>query len=161
MTDDALRQFVGYGMKRAFHAIQQDVTAALQPYGLRMLTFSALAVIGQSPRLRQSALADILAIERPNLVLILDELERAELITRDRARDDRRAYELSPTIRGRRLLEKAVAAVAAHDARMTRGLSAEERAVLIRAMARIEANGRGEDDGTGDLADGRGAVSQA
>ncbi len=161
MTDAALRDFVGYGMKRAFHAIQQDVTAVLQPFGLRMLTFSALAVIGQAPGLRQSALADILAIERPNLVLILDELERAELITRDRARDDRRAYELTPTIRGRRLLDKAVAAVAAHDARMTRGLSAEERAALIRAMARIEANGRGEDERADDVAGGGGAVSQA
>lgn len=150
--DRSLRAFSGYTMKRAFNAIQADVNVTLHPFGLRMVTFSALLVVTDNPRLRQSDLAEALMIERPNLVLILDELERADLITRDRAPGDRRAYELRATLKGRRLCDKAHAAVAAHDARMTAGLSGQERQALIAALGRIEANGSGRDrDGTNSL----------
>lgn len=144
--DTILRAFLGYGMKRAFAAIQADVNATLAPFGLRMLTFSALAVIRDNPGLRPSQLAEILLIERPNLVLILDDLEGADLVTRTRARDDRRAFELKVTLKGRRLCDRAVAAVRAHDARMAQGLTQAERAALHLALRRIELNGRNGDD---------------
>jgi len=139
--DRTLRGFAGYTMKRAFNAIQADVNAALAPFGLRMVTFSALVVIADNPGLRQSELAEALMIERPNLVLILDELERAELISRDRAAGDRRAYELRATLKGGRLCDRARRAVTAHDARMTEGMSETDRQALIAALRRIEANG--------------------
>ncbi|WP_334191348.1 MarR family winged helix-turn-helix transcriptional regulator [Pararhodobacter sp.] len=144
--DSILRVFMGYDMKRAFAAIQTDVNAVLAPFGLRMLTFSVLSVIRDNPGLRQTQLAEILAIERPNLVLILDELEGLDLVTRTRARDDRRAYELKVTLKGRRLAERAFTAVTEHDDRMARGLSAEERAALHRALRQIQSNGRSSDD---------------
>lgn len=137
-SDAALRTFVGYNMKRAFHTVQGDVNAALAPHGLRMLTFSALAVIVSNAGLRQSHLADALAIERPNLVLLVDELERAALITRDRAADDRRAYALNPTDKGVELYKKAFRAVQEHDLRMTSTLNTSDRAVLLRALQAIE-----------------------
>ena len=149
-TDAILRRNIGYDMKRAFTAIQADVNATLQPLGLRMLTFSVLAVIRDNPGLRQSRLAELLMIERPNLVLILDELEGMDLVTRTRARDDRRAYELKVTLKGRRLCDRAGQAVAEHDARMARGMGAEERAALHRALRQIESNGRSSDD-TGEV----------
>lgn len=148
--DATLRAFSGYGMKRAFNAIQADVNAVLAPFDLRMVTFSALVMIVDNPGLRQSQLADVLAIERPNLVLIIDELERRDLIIRERAADDRRAYALMVTLAGRRLHDKALAAVQAHEARMTAGLTEGERAQLIRALRRIEDNG-GMDHGSGTL----------
>ncbi|GAB1377830.1 MarR family winged helix-turn-helix transcriptional regulator [Pararhodobacter aggregans] len=144
--DSILRVFMGYDMKRAFAAIQTDVNAVLAPFGLRMLTFSVLSVIRDNPGLRQTQLAEILAIERPNLVVILDELEGLDLVTRTRARDDRRAYELKVTLKGRRLAERAFTAVAEHDDRMARGLSDEERAALHRALRQIQSNGRSSDD---------------
>ncbi|PTX02758.1 MarR family winged helix-turn-helix transcriptional regulator [Pararhodobacter aggregans] len=144
--DSILRVFMGYDMKRAFAAIQTDVNAVLAPYGLRMLTFSVLSVIRDNPGLRQTQLAEILAIERPNLVLILDELEGLDLVTRTRARDDRRAYELKVTLKGRRLAERSFVAVTEHDDRMARGLSDEERAALHRALRQIQSNGRSSDD---------------
>ena len=145
-ADLTLRQFAGYSMKRAFNAIQADVNATLEPFGLRMVTFSALVVIVDNPGLRQSQLAEILAIERPNLVLIIDDLENRELITRERAPDDRRAHALKATLKGRRLHDKALKAVQEHEARMTAGLSPEHRQALIAALCLIERNGRSVDD---------------
>lgn len=144
--DATLRRFLGYDMKRAFAVIQTDVNAVLQQFGLRMVTFSVLVVIRDTPRLRQTQLATILAIEKPNLVLILDELERAKAVVRARAPDDRRAHELSVTLHGRRLCERALEAVTAHDARMAEGLSLEERQTLHDALRLIETNGRTVDD---------------
>jgi len=149
LPDATLRGFTGYALKRAFNAIQADLNATLAPMGLRMITFSALAVIRDAPGIRAAGLAAVLGLERPNLVLVLDELEAAGLITRTRARDDRRAYELKVTPAGRRLAETATRAVAAHDARMTTGLSEPERQAVLGALWRIQSNGRDSDDGTG------------
>ena len=144
--DRTLRQFLGYGMKRAFAAIQTDVNAALAPHGLRMMTYSVLVVIRDTPGVRQSRLSDILLIERPNLVLILDELESADWITRTRAQDDRRAYDLRVTLKGRRVCDRATAVVADHDTRMADGLTAADRQALHLALNRIESNGRSSHD---------------
>lgn len=145
-ADRSLRGFSGYSLKRAMATVQTDVNAALAPFDLRMVTFSALAVIVDNPGLKQAQLADALAIERPNLVLIVDELEGRDLITRERDRDDRRAYALQATLAGRRLRDKAYAAVSRHEEKMTKGLTEEERQALISALRRIEANGRNDRD---------------
>jgi DNA-binding MarR family transcriptional regulator len=140
--DATLRGFLGYGLKRAFNAVQSDVNATLGPLGLRMITFSALAVVRDAPGISAAGLAQVLGLERPNLVLILDELEGAGLITRTRARTDRRTHELRATLVGRKLAARAADALAAHEARMTDGLDAGQRAALRAALARIEDNGR-------------------
>lgn len=141
ISDTTLRGFTGYGMKRAFNAIQTDVNAALAPLGLRMVTFSALVIVVDNPGLRQSQLAEALSIERPNLVLLVDDLERRGLITRDRAPDDGRAYALTATAQGRALYVRALKAVRDHDDKMTRALSDTQRAAMVDALARIEAAG--------------------
>ena len=142
-TDSGLRAFAGYAMKRAFNAIRADVTATLAPFGLRMVTFSALSVIAENPGLRQGQLADALAIERPNLVAIVNELMRAGLVARSRSADDRRAYALTTTAEGRARLGEAAEAVRRHDARMTSGLTDGDRARLIAMLNSIERSGEG------------------
>ncbi len=141
VRDDVLRSFAGYAMKRAFNAIRADVTRTLDPFGLRMVTFSALALVVENPGLSQAQLADALAIERPNLVALVDELERAGFIARNRAAADRRAYALTPTAEGRALYARAARAVRAHDRRMTAGLSDGDRARLIGMLTTIERAG--------------------
>lgn len=136
-TDKVLRDLLGYHIKRAQSAIQADLNAALKPFGLRMLTFSALAVVASTPGLRQAQLADALSIERPNLVVILDELERRGLILRDRVPTDRRAYALKATLEGTRLFEAARDAVRTHEARLFAGISGEELARLRVMMQTI------------------------
>lgn len=139
ISDASLRRFCGYGLKRAFNTVRADVNATLAPMGLRMLSFSALTVIGDNPGLRQSQLAGVLSIERPNLVNVLDELEQRGLITRDRVPSDRRAYALRLTGTGKSLYDRAAGAVEAHDGRMTKGLNRAERRALTDALSRIEA----------------------
>lgn len=138
IDDDTLRRSVGYHMKRAFNVVQADLVATLKPFDLRMLTYTALVLIVDNPGLSQSQLAAAMDIERPNLVVIMDELERRALINRDRVPTDRRAYALTATLAGRRLCEKAVAAVGRHEERLLAGIDAATRETVIGALRRIE-----------------------
>ncbi|MBF9035716.1 MarR family transcriptional regulator [Rhodobacterales bacterium HKCCE2091] len=135
-----LRRIVGYNLKRANSAVLATLQQVLGPLGLRRVTFSALAVIRSHPGLRQSDLAEILAIDRPNMVLIVHELEAAGFITRTRSQEDRRAYELRATPKGECVSEQSVDAVFDFDRGITEGIGEEERIMLIGLLNRIEAN---------------------
>lgn len=137
ISDETLRRFLGYHMKRAFNVVQADLTATLKPFELRMLTYSALVLICDNPGLSQAQLAGAMDIERPNLVVIIDELERRELINRTRVPTDRRTYALIPTLSGRRLCDKAVAAVEAHEAKLFAGLDDDMRAAMVSILSKV------------------------
>jgi DNA-binding MarR family transcriptional regulator len=144
VSDETLRGFVGYHMKRAFNVVQADLAATLKPFDLRMITYSALVLIVDNPGLRQSQLADAMDIERPNLVVIIDELERRDLILREKVPTDRRAYALVPTLAGRQLCSRAIDAVKSHEARLLQGVGMTEFAQVLDVLRRIEAKGAKE-----------------
>ena len=137
VVDPTLNRFMGYHMKRAFNVVQSDLGKTLKPLDLRMLTFTALSLIRDNPGLSQSQLADAMDIERPNMVVIIDELERRDLIRRDRVPTDRRAYALTITLAGRRLCDRAIAAIEAHEARVFAGLDPDTRALMIGGLSQI------------------------
>jgi len=143
VSDATLREFIGYHMKRAFNVVQADLNQTLKPLGLRMVTYSALVLIVDNPGLRQSQLAEALDVERANLVVIIDELEGRELITRDRVPTDRRAYALNPTLAGRRLNDRALEAVRGHEARILNGMGEEAKQAVIAAMSVIRRGSEG------------------
>ena len=123
VTDDSLRSFMGYNMKRAFNVVQADLNATLSPFGLRMITFSTLAIIVENPGCRSSEIAQTLSIERANLVDILSALEADGLIFRSLSKTDRRAHSITVTAAGEELFGKANMAVRAHDERMLNGIT--------------------------------------
>lgn len=141
--DATLRELTGYRVQRAAIRAMARVNAALAPFGLRRSTFSALAVVSDTPGLRQAQLAGALAIERPNLVQVIDDLERAGLVVRTRAEGDRRAYALRATAAGREVYRHALGRLRAAEAALTRGLAPAEVAALHRALQLIEDNAAG------------------
>lgn len=144
-NDETLQRFVGYHLKRAFNVVQSDLTETLKPFELRMLTYSALVLIVDNPGLSQSQLADAMDIERPNLVVIIDELEQRELIMRDRVPTDRRAYALRATLKGQRLFKRTVKAVAAHEAALLKGIDEQTQKTLLSALMLIQSRRGGTD----------------
>ena len=137
VSDETLQRFIGYRIRRASNVMQGELPVALKPFGLRMITFTALVLIVDNPGLSQSRLAAAMDVERPNLVVIIDELENRDLINRDRVPTDRRAYALTPTLAGRRLCEKAVAAVEANETRILKDFDPELLAMAGEVMTRI------------------------
>jgi len=129
-------------MKRAFHAFKGDLDRTLKEFDLRMVTYSALVLIVDNPGLRQAQLADALLVERPNFVVIIDELEKRGLIFRDRDPTDRRAYALKPTLSGQALCKLATEAVDRHEQRVFGMLPDNERRQLLSTLAKIERGSR-------------------
>lgn len=142
VNDQTLQRFLGYHLKRGFNVVQADLTKTLKPFDLRMLTYSALVLIADNPGLSQSQLADAMDIERPNLVVIVDELEQRELISRDRVPTDRRTYALRVTLKGQQLFERAVKAVSRHEDVLFDGIDQETRAQIVTALQLVQHRGK-------------------
>ena len=140
-ADRRLREFAGYNLKRASHRMQTQVSRTLAEFDLRTLSFSTLVLIVDNPGLRQSELAACLAVERPNMVAVIDQLESRTLVSRCTHPDDRRAQAISPTAAGRRLCEKALAALHDVEAHVLASLSTREQDTLNRLLQRVESNG--------------------
>ncbi|MBP2233735.1 DNA-binding MarR family transcriptional regulator [Sinorhizobium kostiense] len=139
--DRLLRQFVGYNMKRAFIPVQEDVSETLATLGLRVGTFSALAVIMASPGISQTQLSQVLNIKRSGVVLVVDELEGMGAVERMPVESDRRAYALQVTPEGRKLWQRAESAVQAHEAALFADLAPEELRVLRGLLDRAARSG--------------------
>jgi len=136
-VDARLHRLLGYTVKRVSASMMADAARVLEPQGLRVTTFSALSVICDAPDITQSALAQALAMERSNIVVIIDALEEAGLIARHRTPGDRRAYALRATLKGIRRRDAALAALTVNEDRQLAGLSLQERDQLSALLRRI------------------------
>jgi DNA-binding MarR family transcriptional regulator len=138
ISDKTLRSFFGYQMKRTFNVIQADLNETLADFDLRMVGYSVLVMVVDNHGIRQSQIAEALSIEAPNLVLALDELEQRDLIIRERLKTDRRVWLIRATLPGRRLCQKAIAAVRQHEQKLFSGLEAKQLAKIMEILKRIE-----------------------
>ena len=146
LPDQNLRELLGYCLKRAHVLVEAAANRVLERFGLRRVSFSALGVIVQSPGLSQAQLAETLAIEKSNLVAIVDELEQSALITRTRSPEDRRAYQLHPTVHGYHLYWDAHKSVLAEEANIMHDLGRTEQETLVSMLGQIECNALEQSD---------------
>lgn len=135
-----LDELLGYRLRRAQVAVFQDFAASVGRLAITPGELGALMIVQANPGLKQSELAAGLGIDRSTLVAVVKELERRGLIRRARARRDRRAYALTLAPRGRRLLARARAPLAAHEARIAAALTPAEHATLRELLRRIAAD---------------------
>lgn len=132
-----LKACLGFLMQHAFNVIVDDMAKVLEPFGLRKLTFWALKTVVQYPGISQSQLAQTLSMERSNIVSLLDELEAAGLLTRNRVPTNRRAHALRPTAKGITVSQTASASNSAHEARLFATITPQDLAATRRAMLAI------------------------
>ena len=128
---------VGYHLKRAYLRLHDDFIVTLADLELRPQLFSALSLIVDNPGIIQRALAQTLAIERSNIVLIIDDLVQRGWVTRNAVPSDRRAYALHATSAGRERCRIAVERIVGHERRMVANLSERERRDLLDVLDRI------------------------
>ncbi len=132
-----LETTVGFVLRLAQVAVFKDLLAALKPFDLRVTDLSVLLVIEATPGLQQRAIGDMLRIQRPNLVIILDQLQARGLVRRDPVPGDRRSYALSITPEGSALLKGAKAAHAAHDKKVLAALGDLKKEQMLAVLERI------------------------
>lgn len=92
-------------LSRAADAVTQRINAHLHDYDLTVSQFGALEALYHLGPLTTGTLAQKILKSSGNLTLVVDNLVKRGLVTRQRRPDDRRRVEINLTADGRALIE--------------------------------------------------------
>ncbi|HEX7760839.1 MAG TPA: MarR family transcriptional regulator [Caulobacteraceae bacterium] len=134
-----LEETLGFVLRLAQVAAFNDLIASLRPFELRPTDMSVLLVIRANPGLKQHALGEALHIQRPNLVLIIDQLQARDLVRREAVATDRRSHALRLTPAGEALIAAASEAHDRHVAKVTAAVGERCLPEVLEALRRVAA----------------------
>lgn len=126
----ALSDRLGFLLGRAHLAHRAIAEQALASLGLGVKAFGALSVLVEEGPLSQQRLGERQGVDRTTMVAVVDDLERGGLVERRRDPQDRRAYALYATAKGRRVLRQAGEAAKRAEDEFLAPLPARDRRCL-------------------------------
>ena len=109
----------------------------LSPLGLKVRSYSVLALAAAGYRPSQRDLAAYLRLDPSQVVALIDDLERRDLVARDPDPSDRRANVVVATAAGSDLASHAHEVLAESEDLLFSGLTAHERDTLAALLRRI------------------------
>ncbi|MEV6824033.1 MarR family transcriptional regulator [Amycolatopsis sp. NPDC051102] len=130
----ALLRWPTYVMGHLHRSGVSRIDAALAGSGVSLREFYVLVCIGESGPLSQQRVADRLGLDRSDLVKVLDRLEAAGWVLRERDTEDRRRHVLTLTEAGRATVEKVEEVSSAVTAELLGLLSPAEQETLHRLL---------------------------
>jgi DNA-binding MarR family transcriptional regulator len=116
---------------------ERRVRAALAERGLKPRQVHVLDILAQQGEVGQRELGELLDIDHSLLVTLLNPLEAEKLIQRRRSEQDRRRHEVRITAAGQRLLDDALATIAAVQAELLQPLDPTSEEDLQRTLQAI------------------------
>jgi MarR family transcriptional regulator for hemolysin len=138
-TSDHQRFMLSSGLIPAGRQWQRVVDTALAGHGISNAMTTPLLMIGRAGGgIRQVELAQLIGVEGPSLVRILDKLAAAGLVRRESDSSDRRANLLWLTEQGQALLEQLETQLSALRLHTFGALSAQEMDTILRFYRMVE-----------------------
>ncbi len=116
---------------------QNSFGKRVDPLGLRLAHVGVLKAIFAADGLTQRELGDALGMFPSNLVRLIDELEKKELVRRGHNASDRRSYTLVLTKKGQSITSELIALTQAHEDYICAALAPREREELTRLLRKI------------------------
>jgi len=132
-----LETLVGYNARRAALYVIGNFMERMAVFDLRTVDFSVLSLIHHNAGITSRQLCSQLSILAPNMVVMLNALERKKLVERRPHPLDGRATGLHLTPKGTTLMEQAEAAAYQLEMDSTSRLTATERNTLVRLLKKI------------------------
>jgi DNA-binding MarR family transcriptional regulator len=132
-----LQSLLGYNARRAALAIIGVFLKRMDVFDLRPVDFSVLSVITHNPGVTSRQLCNALNILPPNLVGMLNALQKRELIVRRPHPTDGRAVGLHLTPAGHKLMREAERTAFELENDATAALNAAERKTLTRLLQKL------------------------
>jgi len=131
-----LESTIGYSIRRAQIAVFQSIYRAFDDKTLTLVQFSLMAVVADNPQLTQAELAEVLAVERPRIVPLLNKLEEMEFVQRLVCDTDKRTRRIVLTAKGNRALADLKRRFAMHEQQLDK-LMGEERGLLLAMLHKV------------------------
>jgi len=132
-----LESLLGYNARRAALAVIEVFIERMAPYDLRPVDFSVLSLILHNPGITSRQLCASLGILPPNLVGLVNTLEKRELIARKPHPRDGRAMGLHLSAAGQKLMQAAERTAAQLEAEAASRLTATEQRTLLRLLKKV------------------------
>ena len=132
-----LETLLGYNARRAALSIIAVFLKRMAVYELRPVDFSVLSLSTHNPGITSRQLCTALGILPPNLVGMVNTLEKRDLITRVPHPSDGRAMGLHLTSKGKTLMEQAEDTAQQLETDATEKLTSAERKTLMRLLQKI------------------------
>ncbi len=142
MSETHRQQFF-VALFNARNRVRFAMDEAFKPLNITDATWRTLFYLEQTGSgCSQKQLADIMGIEGPSLVRLLDTLEKRDLIERRQSDSDRRAKSIHLTAAAFALLEKLHEIAASVRSDILKDIDDEEMVVCLNVLERILANGK-------------------
>jgi DNA-binding MarR family transcriptional regulator len=134
---------IGYTIRRAQMAVFQNIYACFDDHAVTLVQFSVMAVAADNPGVTQSELAEVLAVERPRMVPILNRLEALGYAQRLVCEDDKRNRQIVLTQQGKALLAELKLRFVAHEKQLDAVLGKRTSGLLkdLQSLSRLGRHG--------------------
>jgi DNA-binding MarR family transcriptional regulator len=139
-SDIEVAEFAGQLFFRLWRASHTRTADALATLGLTPALFAVLNVLGAREGTIQQQLSSDMGIDPSAMVKLINELEGAGLADRRRRPNDRRAWEVTITPKGRRTLQRARRLASQIEDEVLGGLTATDRRELLTLLRRALAS---------------------
>ena len=144
MLEYDFKESIGYSVAMAYRALRKALDAELGHYGITFSQWQVLSCLALEGKISQVKLAELIGVEGPTLVRILDRMEQRGWIKRKVSSRDRRQKLISPTKKVEGVWKKMTEC--AHGVRngAVKGISSKDIANLQRLLKKIKENLNGQ-----------------
>ncbi len=132
-----LESLIGYNARRAALSVIEVFLERMAVYELRPVDFSVLSLITHNPGITSRQLCTSLGILPPNLVGMINQFEKRELVIRQPHPHDGRATGLHLTAAGLKLMRAAEQTATELEQEVGARLTANQNKTLIRLLQKI------------------------
>ncbi|MFT3817549.1 MAG: MarR family transcriptional regulator [Rubrivivax sp.] len=138
LEEVGMHAILGYQLAQATIVTTRVFTEEIgEPFELRPVEFTILALVDGNPGVSARQLADALAVTPPNITMWIDKLEKRGYVERERSSTDRRAQHIRATGKGAALARKAVRLAVEGEQQALSALSPAERAMLVELLHKV------------------------
>ncbi len=140
MLEYDFKESIGYSVAMANRALRKALNAELSHYGITFSQWQVLASLALEGETSQVKLAELIGVEGPTMVRILDRMEQKGWIKRKASSCDRRQKLISSTKKVESVWKKMAECAHGVRNRAVKGISSKDVANLQRLLKKIGEN---------------------
>ncbi|HVZ79907.1 MAG TPA: MarR family transcriptional regulator [bacterium] len=134
---DSMLERMGFLLNRSTQKMNEIALRTLEPLGLMGKHLGVLLTLKEKGPIPQQEIGNCIHVDRTTMVQIVDDLERLGLVERKDNPEDRRAYSLSVTAKGRETLTKGLHLVSSAEKEFFADLPSKDQKELVRILKHL------------------------